>query len=341
MSVGVGVIGFGFMGRTHAAAYQRAGARLIAIHAPELDPEHFSSRLDDQQGNLDAASDIDLEETALLSSLDEFLALPEISAVSVCTPTDTHAEIAAAAMRAGKHVLIEKPVSLTLPPIETLADLAASTQRLCMPAMCMRFWPAWSWLKDRIDDGAYGALHSLELSRHGAAPSWNDDFYLDPSRSGSALFDVHCHDTDFMLHAAGLPTEIVSTGSPKHVATLFRYADDQPGPFTAAGGWLPGASVPFTMRYRATFQQATAFFVLGSAPELILHSAASAPVVPDVSTESAWQLQINAFLHAVTENAPAPPVTLEQAARVTRVLLAERTSLTEQRPVKLGWATGR
>ena len=70
----------------------------------------------------------------------------------LCTPTDSHVDLAIAALRAGKHVLVEKPVAVDPADVERLAMVARENGTICMPAHCIRFWPAWAWLRDAIGD---------------------------------------------------------------------------------------------------------------------------------------------------------------------------------------------
>src|SRR5207244_5061450 len=87
---------------------------------------------------------------------EELIADPSIDLVSVCTRTDTHVDVAARCLRAGKHVLLEKPVALKSEDIRRLKHVADERGKLCMPAMCMRFWPGWDWLKARLNDRQFG-----------------------------------------------------------------------------------------------------------------------------------------------------------------------------------------
>src|SRR5688572_12010705 len=156
-TINTAVIGLGFMGATHVAAYQsaaRAGfpCRLVAVCDPQ--PARRQGRLGDVGGNLASGSEaaaFDPAEVRGYESAGELLADGGIDLVSICTPTDTHVDLAERAMRAGKHVLLEKPVALTAEPVRRLAGVAAQCGVVCMPAMCMRFWPAWAWLKEAVD----------------------------------------------------------------------------------------------------------------------------------------------------------------------------------------------
>ena len=210
----VGVIGLGFMGATHLRAYASAASAGFAcevVAVADADESRRRGMLGDVGGNLDTRaqpSAFDVKRVRGYASGDEMIADPRIDLVSICTPTDSHAALAQAALRAGKHVLVEKPVALHAEQIAQLDDVAKSSGRICMPAMCMRFWPGWDWLKARIDDRAYGACTSATFTRLGSSPIWSSDFYRDGRRSGGAIADLHVHDADFVRHCFGPPDAV-------------------------------------------------------------------------------------------------------------------------------------
>ena len=137
--VRVAVLGAGFMGGTHAKAYAALpNVEVAAIYAPSAD----------RAGPL--AQEIGSRYT---DDLDAILTDPGIEAVDICLPTHLHMDYARLAMKAGKHGLIEKPLARTYEDAAKLAALAKRAKGVTMCAMCMRFWPGWSWLKKAIDEG--------------------------------------------------------------------------------------------------------------------------------------------------------------------------------------------
>jgi len=158
-AVGVAVLGLGFMGRTHIGAYRAANA---AGHENELVAVCDSDRdrrrgLPGGAGNFEKGEKLDLmfDPTTVLAYADpaELFADSGVQLVSICTHTDSHVDLAIQALEAGKHVLVEKPVALHSADVERLADAAEASSTLCMPAHCMRFWPAWRWLRDVVAVG--------------------------------------------------------------------------------------------------------------------------------------------------------------------------------------------
>ncbi|MEE2939528.1 MAG: Gfo/Idh/MocA family oxidoreductase [Planctomycetota bacterium] len=187
--LGIGIVGLGFMGQTHLGAYQRAdeagfGNKLVAVC--DADPERRAGKAA-AAGNFDTDASEDLFDPAEVKGYEdpaELFADPAVDVVSICTPTDSHVDLAIAALEAGKHVLVEKPVAVTAAEVRRLAEVDARTDALCMPAMCMRFWPAWAWLAERVREGTYGAVRSAAFQRLGTRPGWGEGFYEDDSRTG-------------------------------------------------------------------------------------------------------------------------------------------------------------
>jgi predicted dehydrogenase len=91
-------------------------------------------------------------------------------------------------LEAGKHVLVEKPVATGTAAIERLMEARPAPERsdgvLCAPAMCMRFWPEWAWLKNTIESGELGAVRSASFTRLGAAPAWSGFYATRRGRAG-------------------------------------------------------------------------------------------------------------------------------------------------------------
>src|SRR5205085_1017048 len=147
---------------THIRAYAAAreagyDCRLVAVC--DRDAARLEGKVD-IRGNIPrGASGIrlfDPKDVHATKRVEDVLADERVHLVSICTPTPTHVEIARAALQAGKHVLVEKPVSLDPNEIGELETIARRAKRLCLPAMCMRFWPGWSWLKEKIESGEFG-----------------------------------------------------------------------------------------------------------------------------------------------------------------------------------------
>lgn len=317
--IGVAVIGFGFMGRTHAAGFERARLggvacelRAICAAAP------VGGDLTDALGR---PLPFDPAEIPLVTYVDGVLERNDIHAVSICTYTDTHVELARRALEAGKHVLVEKPVALSSQALLALMNEARDTAMLCTPALCMRYWPGWPWLRDRVRDGTYGVVREATFERISPMPAWSD-FYADMERSGGALFDLHIHDADFVQWCFGAPTSVRSTGDLRSVRTSYEITSGVR--LQATGTWSDEPGTPFQMRYRVVFEDAIVTFDASRDAPVILHRADHREAVT-LPAETAYDAQARDFIEAILEPRPAR-ATLEDAYRVTRLLEAELES---------------
>lgn len=334
--LGVGVLGLGFMGRTHVGAFgkiadRRYGTdvltpRVVAVCDPNVD-----ALVDTPvAGNLStgSGSTLDLAHAALYTKVREFLADPRIEAVSICTPTQTHFDMAWLALEAGKHVLIEKPAVANAKEARTLAEAAVGAERVVMPAMCMRFWPGWPWLKEAIDSKRYGRLKSLVFQRLGTRPAWSK-VYGDDRKTGGAIGDLHIHDADIVLWLLGAPSAVASVGTASHVSTQYHY-DSKPGlVVTAEGSWDHSPGWNFRIRYCATFEHATAEFDLSREQPLMLFRDGKAEAVP-LASRTGYDGEVEHFVDlveaAMNGKKIKPIVTLADAERVAMLLDIERAS---------------
>lgn len=336
----VGVIGLGFMGRTHVACYRDAAAaglpcRLAAVADP--DAQRRSGR-GEGAGNIrtgaQAEQIFDPREVRAYADWRELLADRAVDLVSICTPTHTHVEIALAAIGAGKHVLIEKPLAVSSADGWAVADAARRTDKIVMPGMCIRFWPAYAWLERAVASGEFGAVRAATFHRLGSRPQWAD-FYADPARSGDALVDLHIHDTDFIRFCFGDPAEVVSAGSPNHLTTIYRFA---PGPpmVVAEGGWGHEPGFGFRMRFVVCFERATAEFDLGREPPLTLSRGQACEEV-DLGPLTGYDAEIRHLIQRIAAGAREADVTVEDAVAALAVLEAERRSLETGRAVPVSF----
>ena len=132
------------------------------------------------------------------------LADPEVDAIAIATPTSTHFELASAALRAGKHVLIEKPITADVAQAEALGALADERGLVLMVGHVFLYNPAVAAIRDLLDEGTLGDLHYVSMSRTNQGPVRPDV---------SAAWDLASHDismTNWWFH--GPPTSVTATG---------------------------------------------------------------------------------------------------------------------------------
>jgi predicted dehydrogenase len=257
--VRVGVVGLGFMGLTHINAYRKIeGVEVVAVCDAVRQP--VNGVLAGITGNVAGSDTVDLGPSVrAYTKIEDLLADGAVDLVDLCVPTPLHVPQTLASLQAGKHVVCEKPLARTSAQSRLIVDAAAAAQTCFMPAMCMRFWPGWAWLKDLKAAGTYGAILTGRFRRVSAPPGWSRDSYFKGGDSGGALFDLHVHDTDFVQFLFGRPTAVFSTGVSRfsgatdHVVTQYMV----PGGATvySEGSWLLASG--FAMSYTVMFERAT------------------------------------------------------------------------------------
>jgi len=257
----VAIIGLGFMGGMHAQIYTALpGVELVAI--ADSNVERTQSKID--QMNLTAKVFPNLK--SLLSEID-------VDVIDICVPTDQHAELAIAAAQAGKHLFIEKPLSLTLADCEAIQVAITEAGVHAQVGQCIRFWPEYVALKEFIESGKGGALKSLTFLRRASRPTYSQDDWLNKeARSGGAALDLHVHDTDFVIHLLGLPKSVYSRttqgrSGPDHIFTSYQY--DQVAVQTE-GGWDYPEQYGLCMAFEAVFEDASVAFNSASGAPLTL-----------------------------------------------------------------------
>lgn len=141
--VRVGIIGAGGIATGHASAYlKRSDVQLMAV--ADVDEDRAKQ----------AAQTWGCEAT----SVDGLIERSDIDAVSVCTPPNSHAKLSMQALRAGKHVLVEKPIALDLDEADAMIDAAKQAGRLLMVGHTHRYWPANVRAKELLEEGAIGEI---------------------------------------------------------------------------------------------------------------------------------------------------------------------------------------
>lgn len=192
MSIRIGVIGAGSISEFHLKSYAaNPSCELVAVC--DLNRERAQAAAD-KYGAAKAFSDYK-----------ELLADPEIDAVSICTWNDTHAEISIAALEAGKHVLVEKPLSRKLEEAYAVQEAVRKSGKTLMVGFVRRYDPNALMLRSFVDGGEFGELYFAKASyirRMGNPGGW----FSDRSRSGGGpVIDIGVHVIDLCWYMMGRP----------------------------------------------------------------------------------------------------------------------------------------
>jgi len=339
MTVKVGVIGLGMMGNTHLDVYAECeGVEVVAV--ADRSPDHLSGKAfagGNIEGQAKGGFDLKTAELARYTEADELINDPNVDAVDICLPTPAHVPFGIMALEAGKHLLIEKPLARNSEDAKKLVEAAAKSDKVAMPAMCMRFWPGWTWLKEAVDNKTYGKVLGATFRRVSSHPQ--GPFYSNGAACGGAALDLHIHDTDFIQHLFGAPKAVTSVGYSKatdefdHIVTQYGY-DDVPL-VVAEGSWSMADGSPFSMRYCVNFENATAVFDLAAEHTLTLTEPGKDPTPIELESGMGYDHEIKYFVDCINAGRSPKRVTLADAAMAVRIIEAEVQSARNGKTVSL------
>jgi myo-inositol 2-dehydrogenase/D-chiro-inositol 1-dehydrogenase len=176
----VALLGTGFIAQIHAESYQRfvPDAEVVAVCSRSAARAEAFAR---QHGI-----------SHWFSDFDDAIARSECDVVDVCVPTAFHARLAIAAASAGKHVIIEKPLSLTLEEGDAMIAACRAHNRKLMYAEELCFAPKYERVRQLVGEGAIGTIYQMRQCEKHSGP--HSDWFYDPDQSGGgALMDMGCH----------------------------------------------------------------------------------------------------------------------------------------------------
>ncbi|MFG0252715.1 MAG: Gfo/Idh/MocA family protein, partial [Phycisphaerales bacterium JB038] len=193
MSFGIGIVGAGTIGNVHADAIERVGLNITGTW--DVKPE-AARKLEEKHPGI-----------AVCASLDDLLARDDVDAVVVAIPNHNHAEAAIAAMKAGKDVLLEKPMAMNVAECDAIIDTMNETGRLLQMGFVLRQTSVARMVKQFIDEGQLGDIYHIKASvyRRRGIPGLGGWFTTKAISGGGALIDLGVHVIDLSMHLAGHP----------------------------------------------------------------------------------------------------------------------------------------
>jgi predicted dehydrogenase len=201
---GLVIVGCGSIARRHAEAARRLGVPLV-----------FASR----DGARALAFAREFGGVGAHGSYAEGLADARAEGAIVCTPHDRHAADTAAALAAGKHVLVEKPVACTVEEADRMIAAAAAAGRVLMVSEHFRFMPAFRWVREVVDAGRLGDLREIHLIARGFRQhaGWRLDA---AAAGGGALMDGGIHYVHLLRWWGGRVRHVFALRPPATVAGM-------------------------------------------------------------------------------------------------------------------------
>jgi predicted dehydrogenase len=311
--VRVGIAGIGFMGMIHYLAYQRLGSRVQVVAMCEKDRDRLHGDWRSIKGNFGPQGTImNLEGIAKYENLEEFVQDPNIDMVDICLPPWLHAPAAMAALRAGKHVLCEKPIALRIADAEQMVQTAEQAGRQLMVGQVLPFFAPYRFAYEAARDGRYGKLLGGHFERIISDPLWLKDFW-DPNACGGPMVDLHIHDAHYIRLLFGMPRAVRTIGRMRgEVAEFFQTQflfDDPSLMVSAICGVIFQQGRPFNHAYEIHFEKATvAFDLWANLPVTVLteDGRVERPELPGGDEIDAFAAELAEALTAVETGKPSP-----------------------------------
>jgi predicted dehydrogenase len=313
------------MGMIHyLAARKLKGARVTALCS--RDPKKLAGDWRGIRGNFGPPGEVmDLSKVKRYDRLDALLADPDIDLVDVCNPTHLHAPTALAALRAGKHVIVEKSIALEPREADAMLKAAGRAGKLLMVAHVLPFFPEFAYAAEVIRAGTYGRLLGGHFKRVISRPDWSTDI-ADAAKTGGPAIDLHIHDTHFIGLVCGVPAKVFSSGviendAVQYLTTLYLYGPGGPAVSCSSGAVAQNGRM-FVHGYELYLERATLVYESGTAPLTVLTADGKAkqPKLPgggDATT--AFTLELQAAVNGVNAR-KAPDLLSGQLARDALVL---------------------
>lgn len=330
----IGILGSGFMGGTHARAFAKLpGVRVVAVSSRSMAK---AQKIAEEVGATPVSDNM-----AIVND-------PNIDAISNTLPTHLHKEYTVAALRAGKHVLLEKPFALNVADCDAMIRAQKKTGQILMVAHVLRFWSEYVALIQFVQSGKLGKPISAVASRLSQRPAWAD-WFGNPDLSGGAVLDLMIHDLDVLNWIFGKPQTVYARGhetrrgSWDHILTIIDYGKAQG--VVEGSEWMP-AGYPFTMtlqvlcergRVEFSFRAGGVSVEMGGGTTLTVYEHDKAYPLDSIVGD-AYERQIAYFVECVQNNRQPELGTAQQARLAVAVSNAARESLEKGKIVQVAQA---
>jgi predicted dehydrogenase len=269
----IGLVSIGFMGMIHFLAAQRLRESCVTAVCSR-DPKKLAGDWRSIRGNFGPQGQmVDLSGIKKYQQLDDLLADRDIDLVDICNPTHLHAETAIRALKAGKHVLVEKAIALNPSEAETMIAAAGHAGKLLMVGHVLPFFPEFGYAAKTAKEGRWGRLLGGHFKRIISRPDWSAEIG-DAAKTGGPAVDLHIHDTHFIAYLCGVPKRVFSTGVVQdgvvqYLTTQYVYGPQGPT-LSCSSGALAQKGREFVHGFEIYLERATLVYESGTCPLAVL-----------------------------------------------------------------------
>lgn len=191
------IVGTGVMGTTHAKAIK--DSKIINLRG-------FVGRNPEKTKKVADAFSVNS-----YTDLEEVLFKEDVDIVDICLPTYLHEYAVLMAIKYKKHIMCEKPFTLSHEIAKRLSDEAKNAGIKMMVLQVVRFWPEYVSIKNVIDKKVIGKIQNIYMNRLSTYPKYSN-WFSDPSKSGGGLYDLNIHDLDYLYYLFGAVKSIYAIG---------------------------------------------------------------------------------------------------------------------------------
>lgn len=327
----VGLVGLGVMGHAHLGNYIRlesegAPVKLAAI----CDIDKNKIQGDTVKGNIDVGEIVcDLSKYNLYTDIDEMLKKENLDYLDITLPTYLHAEVAVKALNRGLHVLCEKPMALNSKDCRKMIEASEKNGRYLMIAQCLRFWPAYEYLKECVVTKKYGNVLGGYFYRGGTTPGWSyQNWLMDKNKSGGCLLDQHVHDVDMINWLFGKPDAVTTLGKNvikgsgyDIVSTNYIYEDGKV--INAQDDWTLNGDYGFGMLFRVNFENGNLVFEGGT---LKVNPNDGKGFIPELSKDDGYYRELKYFINSLLDKTTIETAPLSSTMETIKIAEAEQES---------------
>jgi myo-inositol 2-dehydrogenase/D-chiro-inositol 1-dehydrogenase len=328
----VGIVGAGTMGQAHAAAWKN-----LASKGAEL--AGFLSR----SGSAEKLA----KEYNVKHYTDYASMLADVDIVDLCVPTDRHKDMTVEAAQAGKHVICEKPIALTLDDGRAMIDACEKAGVRLFIAHVLRFIPEYASAQAVVASGQIGKPAVIRLTRASYPPHKAiDNWFLDEVRSGGMILDLMIHDYDYARWIAGDVTRVYARSAramrPEaegdYALVTLRFASGAIAHIEGGWAYPPGffrtsidiAGTDGLLEWSSDRTQP----VQTHLKEAAVEQAGEVALPPSFESESPFDIQLGHFYDALVHNKPFS-ISARDALAALQIGLAARKALVSGQAVSI------
>ena len=324
----IGIVGVGFMGMIHyLAAKKIAGVEVVAIVT--RDEKKRNGDWTSIQGNFGPrGGHEDLSNVKCYESVEQLLNDENVDLVDICLPNQLHAKIATQALDAGKHVLVEKAIALTVEDADAMLKAAEKSGKILQVAHVLPFFPDFGYVHQLATKGTYGKIKAAHFRRHISPPDWSAEM-SDLDSQGGPIVDLHIHDTHFVNLMFGPPNKVLTQGvfegQALHYVTTQYFYDHGPA-VTATSGAISRPSRPFTHGLEVYFEKATVMYEAGGDLVVYTDDEVLRPELGSADPIDSFALELTAACEALQTGGAHPVLSPVHARNALDLALKEEQS---------------